>query len=320
MPSNTDLSERPSGGDDPAEEQTDDQPSEHTDDQAADNTDDQPADKTDDEPADKTDDEPANKTDDEAEEKTDDQPADESGESDKSDEPASESADEKADGESGGEGSQEGSGEGGGLNAKRQNMLDLVNKWMPTSLSNPRVDGSPAKPGQDLMAKAGWDKARGQQSVTDRNAGKAVTTSCGDILAALLKLWKSNFVGYFGIRDQAKGGPGAKARGFYVDRSQLEMDGDVIKSPKPGDIIVLRDGIGKAATGVGHVGILVEAGKDVWKTADGGGGQLPDQTAQVNERSVRWVDGVPIMKSVTDAKEKEFDGWIDLDKLEQTGK
>jgi hypothetical protein len=83
--------------------------------------------------------------------------------------------------------------------------------------------------------------------------------------------------------------------------------------------LALASCVGKGATGVGHVGILVEARKDKWKTADGGGGSLPDQTAAVTERDVRWVDGVPIMKSVTDIKEKELDGWVDLDKLEQTG-
>jgi len=202
------------------------------------------------------------------------------------------------------------------LNSKRQSMLDLIDKWMPTSLNNPRIpDGET----QDLMARAGWTKATGQDNKKKKDAGERFATSCGDVLHAMLVLWKSNFLGFFNIRDVAVGGPGAKARGFYVERAQLVIEGDVVKSPKPGDIIVLRNGIGRGATGVGHVGILVEARKDKWKTADGGGGSLPDQTAAVTERDVRWVDGVPIMKSVTDIKEKELDGWVDLDKLEQTG-
>lgn len=200
----------------------------------------------------------------------------------------------------------------GELSAKRQAMLDLIDKWMPTSLNNPRV---PQGETQDLMAKAGWTKARGQQSKQEKDAGGHPVTSCGDILAAMLRLWGSNFIGAFAIRDQdAKGRtPGAKGLGYYV-----ETDGT--QSPQPGDIIVLRNGVGKGSAGsVGHVGILVEAGETEWHTADGGGGALPDQTASVTTRTVRFENNIPILKSPTDLKEKQLDGWVDLDKLEQSG-
>jgi hypothetical protein len=200
----------------------------------------------------------------------------------------------------------------GELSAKRQSMLDLIDKWMPTSLNNPRV---PEGETLDLMARAGWTKARGQQSKQEKDAGGHPVTSCGDILAAMLKLWGSNFIGAFAIRDQdAKGRtPGAKGLGYYV-----EADG--VQSPQPSDIIVLRNGVGKGSAGsVGHVGILVEAGEAEWRTADGGGGALPDQTASVTTRTVRFENNIPILKSPTDLKEKQLDGWIDLDKLEQTG-
>jgi hypothetical protein len=200
----------------------------------------------------------------------------------------------------------------GELSAKRQSMLDLIDKWMPTSLTNPRV---PEGETQDLMARAGWTKARGQQSKQEKDAGGHPVTSCGDILAAMLRLWGSNFVGAFMIRDQdAKGRtPGAKGLGYY-----LEADGS--QSPQPGDIIVLRNGVGRASAGtVGHVGILVEAGETEWRTADGGGGALPDQTASVTTRTVRFENNIPILKSPTDLNEKQLDGWVDLDKLEQTG-
>jgi len=199
----------------------------------------------------------------------------------------------------------------GELNAKRQGMLDLINKWMPTSLNNPRVpDGET----QDLMAKAGWTKATGQYNKKVKDDGGHPATSCGDILATMLKLWGSNFVGAFGIRDVAVGkGPGAKKLGYYV-----EADG--AQSPRPCDIIVLRNGVGQGSAGtVGHVGILVETGDSEWRTADGGGGALPDQTASVTTRTVRFDNGMAILKSPTDLKEKQLDGWVDLDKLEQTG-
>jgi hypothetical protein len=191
-------------------------------------------------------------------------------------------------------------------------MLDLIDKWMPTSLNNPRV---PEGETQDLMARAGWTKARGQQSKQEKDAGGHPVTSCGDILAAMLRLWGSNFVGAFMIRDQdAKGrAPGAKGLGYYV-----EADG--VQSPQPGDVIVLRNGVGKGSAGsVGHVGILVEAGETEWRTADGGGGALPDQTASVTTRTVRFENSIPVLKSPTDLKEKQLDGWVDLDKLEQIG-
>lgn len=203
------------------------------------------------------------------------------------------------------------SGTDGELSPGRQNMLDLVNKWMPTSLLQPRV---PEGEKQDLMGYAGWTKARGAQSKKEKEAGTPVVTSCGDILAAMLRLWKSNFIGAFGIRDLDSKGkkPGAKGRGYYV-----EADGTQL--PRPGDILVLRNGVGRSSVGsVGHVGILVEASDTVWRTADGGGGALPDQTAKIAERTVRFENNIPILKSPTDGKEKQLDGWVDLDRLEQT--
>jgi hypothetical protein len=229
-------------------------------------------------------------------EQTEEQPADSDQPAEQSDEQSAQQSDDKAAEQ---------------LSAKRQNMLDLINTWMPTSLLQPMIpDGET----QDLMAKAGWTKARGEQSKRDKDNHIPVVTSCGDILSAMLRLWRSNFVGAFMIRDFDSQGkaPGAIGRGYYV-----KADG--VQSPKPGDIIVLRNGFGPGSAGtVGHVGILVEASTDVWRTADGGGGVLPDQTASVTERTVRMENNIPILKSPTDGKEKELDGWVDLDRLEQT--
>src|SRR5262245_31175625 len=52
------------------------------------------------------------------------------------------------------------------LSAKRQSMLELIDKWMPTSLNDPRV---PEGETQDLMARAGWTKARGQASKLEKD-------------------------------------------------------------------------------------------------------------------------------------------------------
>ena len=296
-------SEQPeeSEGSEESAEQSDSQPADetqHSDEQAGATSTDESEQPT--EESDRSEEQAGEQTADESEQST--QQADQSAEETSQQEPAVSSGPEAVTGQP---------PAAGELSAKRQSMLDLINKWMPTSLNNPRVpDGET----QDLMAKAGWTKARGQASKQEKDAGGHPVTSCGDILAAMLRLWGSNFVGAFGIRDVAVGnGPGAKKLGYYV-----EADG--VQSPQPGDIIVLRNGIGTSSAGsVGHVGILVEAGETEWRTADGGGGALPDQTASVTTRTVRFENSIPILKSPTDLKEKQLDGWVDLDKLEQTG-
>jgi hypothetical protein len=295
--------QEPADSDQPAA-QSDKQPTEQSDQTTEEPTDDnQPADQSQEQPAEA--DQPLA----EAEAQPTDSNADQSGEADQA---RDQSGTQPEAGSGGSEAGADQSAATGGLSAKRQAMLDLIDKWMPTSLNSPRV---PEGETQDLMAKAGWTKARGQQSKQEKDADGHPVTSCGDILAAMLRLWGSNFVGAFMIRDQdAKGRtPGAKGLGYYVEA-------DSTQSPQPGDIIVLRNGVGKGSAGtVGHVGILVEAGESEWRTADGGGGALPDQTASVTTRTVSFENNIPILKSPTDLKEKQLDGWVDLDKLEQTG-
>jgi hypothetical protein len=276
--------------------------------------DDQPEEQAEEQPADsdQSAEQPAEETD-QPEQQSDETPADESGQStEQPDQSADQTGEQAGEGGGGSDAVAEPAAAKGELSTKRQSMLDLIDKWIPTSLNNPRV---PQGETQDLMARAGWTKARGQQSKQEKDGGGHPVTSCGDILGAMLRLWGSNFVGAFMIRDQdAKGrAPGAKGLGYYV-----EADGT--QSPQPGDIIVLRNGVGKASAGsVGHVGILVEAGEAEWRTADGGGGTLPDQTASVTTRAVRFENDIPILKSPTDLKEKQLDGWVDLDELEQNG-
>ena len=138
----------------------------------------------------------------------------------------------------------------------RKDMLDLVDKWFGTKLSSPRV---PAGETKDLLALAGWTKARGEASFKDRQDNQKngthipIVTSCGDVLAAMLRLWKSGYMAAFGIRDVDASGhhPGARERGYYV-----EANGS--NAPVPGDILVLRNGVGPQTVGpVGHVDILV---------------------------------------------------------------
>lgn len=208
---------------------------------------------------------------------------------------------------------------------KRADMVALVKKWMPTTLLAPK---KPDGETRDLLAIAGWDKARGVASKAEKDKGVPVVTSCGDVLTALLKMWKSNVLGAFNMRDQTliptdngkfKLGPGAIELGLYV-----KADGS--NKPRPGDIIVLRDGTGPGSVGtVGHIGIFIEeyeGGYDdvYWRTGDGGAGTLPDQSAEISDREIgRYENKIPVLISPTDKKEKLLDGWIDLDKLKQTG-
>ncbi len=296
------------------EQPADDQPAEQSEEQPADS--DQPTEQSDEQPVGSDqaqESEAAEQPEEQSDEESGEKPTDESEQATEQPGQSTDETPEQADENSGGSDVVAGEAAAKGeLSAKRQSMLDLIDKWMPTSLNNPRV---PEGETLDLMARAGWTKARGQQSKQKKDAGGHPVTSCGDILAAMLRLWGSNFIGAFAIRDQdAKGRtPGAKGLGYYV-----EADG--VQSPQPGDIVVLRNGVGQGSAGsVGHVGILLAAGETEWRTADGGGGALPDQTASVTTRTVRFENSIPILKSPTDLKEKQLDGWVDLDKLERTG-
>jgi hypothetical protein len=208
---------------------------------------------------------------------------------------------------------------------KRDEMIALVSKWMPTTLLAPKI---PENETRDLLAVAGWSKQRGIDSKAQKDAGVPVVTSCGDVLTALLKMWRSNILGAFNIRDQTliptdngqyKIGPGAMELGLYI-----KADGT--NKPQRGDIIVLKYPPGHKLAGyTAHVAIFIKEIEGVyddisWQTASGGGGTLPDQSASIGESDiVGYVDKIPKMKSPTDNMEKVLDGWISLDKLTQTG-
>jgi hypothetical protein len=264
------------------------------------------------------------------------------------------------------------------LNDKRKSMVDLIEKWMPTSVkgkaypvkTNPGPDGKDT----DLLSLAGWkDGGQGDKSVlvkdentrilkewTDKKAqfdkdvaannpdrvdpghkpipGAGLTplvTSCGDVLNQMLKLWGCDFMGdgkmesrAFGISvdDKQNKKKGARSMGYYVDALEA-FKGDKPQFPKPGDILVLRQGTpGKAPyrplADLAHVCIIVSISDDIWCTADGGGGALPDQTAGKSDKQLGWTapsDGYPkgiaCVGSVTDNMLKMVDGWVDLDKV-----
>jgi hypothetical protein len=86
--------------------------------------------------------------------------------------------------------------------------------------------------------------------------------------------------------------------------------------PKPGDILFL--GKENPRNEFQHTCILVSRSTDVWVTADGGGGGLPDQTARVVNKTLSLTSAkkppqVPAFISVTDGKVKALHGWVNLD-------
>ena len=189
-------------------------------------------------------------------------------------------------------------------------MLNLVQKWFGTTLSKPRV---PAGETKDLLALAGWTKATGEASFNVRqdnvknDTHNPVATSCGDVLAAMLRLWKSGFVAAFAIGTPTlKQRTRARARGYYV-----EANGS--NEPMPGDILVLRNGVGPQTAGtIGHVDILstsTEVTPDGRVVLDDRGrwrrGPLPDQSAAslTARRVERDGKNIPILVSPTDGRE-----------------
>src|SRR5262249_46365647 len=131
--------EKPADDSEQPAEQSDNQPAEDTD-QSAEQSEEQTTDT--DQSTEQVDEQPADT--DQSAEQSDETPTGETDQSEKSAEPVEGAGGSVAEGE---------------LSAKRQSMLDLIDKWMPTSLNSPMIpDGET----QDLMAKAGWTKATGQ--------------------------------------------------------------------------------------------------------------------------------------------------------------
>ncbi len=200
----------------------------------------------------------------------------------------------------------------------------------------------------DLMELSNWTKAQVKTAQDKKAATGLVTTSCGDVLGKMLQLWGCDFDGdgkmstrAFAIRDDGAekykdkdgidrwrtvpGKPplGAITLGYYQKADEAYAQDPPIL-PSPGDLVVLRDGPTIKATGIGHVGIIVSVSDEVWYTGDGGGGSLDqgEQSADVGYRVITYTTpdathpkGIPVLKSVTDGKEKMVDGWVILDKI-----
>jgi hypothetical protein len=135
-----------------------------------------------------------------------------------------------------------------------------------------------------------------------------VDTSCIAVMGAVYKLWGNEFKPDLNLMTKP-------------DASYVKANDAFAKSPpqlpKPGDILFLS--IGQEWSGFfGHTCIFMNGSEDVWTTADGGGGTIPDQTATVNDKKLAWTTKgpkVPLIMSVTDGNPKALHGWVDIDKV-----
>lgn len=165
--------------------------------------------------------------------------------------------------------------------------------------------------------KASW-KALSQEEKAKRPKLQAtngpvnipIVTSCGDVAAALIKLWSNN-QSHVKIGDQRKHAGYVIAKDAYAENPP--------RQPKPGDIVYINN---PKTNYFAHMCILKSRSDDVWVTADGGGGRTPEQTARVVDKKIEWTKGaagppavpqLPMFLSVTDNQMKVLDGWIDLD-------
>jgi N-acetylmuramoyl-L-alanine amidase len=148
-----------------------------------------------------------------------------------------------------------------------------------------------------------------------------IYTSCNDVMRVLLNEWGSTFTP--NIPTMTKADPA-----YYVKAIDEFAKADP-RLPKPGDILYLSgERVGWNAKepnepnreSFQHVCILVSRSSEIWVTADGGGGVIPDQTARVVEKPLSFTSAkqpppVPRLFSVTDGKQKALHGWVDLDRL-----
>lgn len=256
------------------------------------------------------------------------------------------------------------------LNDRRQDMLDLINKWLPSSVMGAQT----IPPGEttDILDKSGWDQTspkswsmpapippgkietlpmvapqkwtqsglaisangEGQISAAKASFNKFVlparqaawdalsdddkkkfprpseipiVTSCISVMGQFVKLWGNQFTADLNTMKNAD-------PTFYIKAIDEFAKKDP-RLPKPGDILYLVKEHNRSW--FQHVCILVSRSSEVWVTADGGGGALPDQTAAVVDKPVSFSSGsppaVPLLASVTDGNNKALHGWVDID-------
>jgi hypothetical protein len=144
-----------------------------------------------------------------------------------------------------------------------------------------------------------------------RPASIPVDTSCISVMGQLVSMWGNQF--------KADLNTMVNADPAYYVKAKDEFAKAAPELPKPGDILYLGKENNRGE--FQHVCILVSRSSELWVTADGGGGGLPEQTATVNDKPLSWTTAspgspaVPMFVSVTDGKKKALHGWVDLDKV-----
>lgn len=136
-----------------------------------------------------------------------------------------------------------------------------------------------------------------------------VDTSCISVLSELVSLWGGTL--HVDLNLMVKADPK-----YYVKACEA-FALDPPRLPLPGDLLFLS--IGATPSDMfGHTCILVSASTEIWRTADGGGGALPDQEAKVVDKKLDWTKTkppLPVIASTTDSNPKALHGWVNLDSL-----
>lgn len=264
------------------------------------------------------------------------------------------------------------------VNQRRQDLLDLIEKWFPSSVLGEQT--IPAGEHQDILAMSGYDKTspkswtipqhvpagsgsaetlpmagqaqwtqsgysitalgEGQTSAakksynknvlparqaewdratpaerggTGRPAEIPIDTSCINVMSNLIRMWSNGeFIANLTTMTTADPTYYVKAEDEYGKKTPVP--------PKPGDILFLvkEDNRGFFQ----HTCILVSRSTELWRTADGGGGSLPEQTADWHDKPMALTSAskthptrVPMVESPTDGKSKALHGWVNIDEV-----
>ena len=93
------------------------------------------------------------------------------------------------------------------------------------------------------------------------------------------------------------------------------VEADLVKRPLPGDIYaLLNNGKSNRATdGISHVGVIMDASGDVWKTADMGQGGGWEGKINV-ERPYKAKEGELFGETIQGGGYRILAGWVDIDK------
>lgn len=159
---------------------------------------------------------------------------------------------------------------------------------------------------------AAWEQLSDAEKKTHPKPGKIEpATSCNDVMGQIVNtLW--------GCAEKIDVNTMVHPNPLYYVKAIEEYAKPNPTPPKPGDILFLCKEHSRGE--FQHDCILIAASDDIWFTADGGDGGLPDQSATLNNKALSMTSAktppqVPMFVSPTDGKKKALNGWVNLDNV-----